>query len=150
MDDIKIEQLPDYQDLINKEVLSQTVWVPGTSAATAGNYGRFLTLKLPIQITRIQEIHEVIGSNGGAVTLDVVVVNNGAAISAGTSLLITPFNLKSTANTLVVKQKRDLSNARTIAPTQTIALKTAGTLTDVAGVCVTIFYQYYAKGSYKQ
>jgi activator of 2-hydroxyglutaryl-CoA dehydratase len=139
----------DYQDLKNKDILSECIFIPGTSAATSANYGRFITLNRPIQIISIQEIHETAGTDGGAVTLDVVVVNDGSAISTGTSLLSSTFNLKSTANTLVRKQKRDLSSARKIEPNQTIALKTSGTLTAVAGVCVTVFYQFYAKGSYK-
>lgn len=149
-DELTLKEEIDYQNLINKDVMSFNVWVPGTSAATSTNYGRFITLKQPIQILRIQEIHETAGSDAGAVTLDVVVVSNGSAISTGTSLLASTFNLKSTADTLVTKQKRDLSSARTIAPTQSIALKTSGTLTAVAGVMVTVFYQFYAKGSYKQ
>lgn len=148
--DIDIEEQIDFQDLTNKDVLSFNVWIPGTSAATSTNYGRFATLKQPIQVLRIQEIHETAGSDAGAVTLDVVVVNNGSAVSTGASLLVTTFNLKSTANTLVTKQKRALTNVRTIAPTQTLALKTSGVLTAVAGVMVTVFYQLYARGSFKQ
>lgn len=148
LEKLNTEQI-DYQDLKNKDLLSETAFVFGTLAATSTNYGRILTLNRPIQIVGIQEIHETAGSDAGAVTLDVVVVDDGSAISTGTSLLATTFNLKSTANTLVRKQKRDLSSARLIEPNQTVALKTSGTLTAVAGVCVTIFYQFYAKGSYK-
>jgi hypothetical protein len=150
MQEINIQQPTDFQELTNKDGQYFTAYVYGASAATSTNYGRFATVRYPIQILRIDEIHETAGTNVGAVTLDVVVVEDGSAISTGTSLLVNEFNLKGTANTLQIKQKRDLSTiVRGINPNQSIALVTTGTLTDVAGVCVTVYYQPYARGSYK-
>lgn len=150
MIDSKIKQSMDFQELTNKDGYYFTVYVGGTAGATSGNYGRFATVRYPIQILRIDEIHEVLGTDAGAVTLDVVVVPNGSAISAGTSLLASTFSLKSTINTLQIKEKRNLSTAvRMVEPNQSLALKTSGTLTAVAGVCVTVYYKPYAKGSYK-
>jgi len=149
MEKQKPKQQIDFQELINKDGYYFTAKVQGTSATTSGNYGIFATVRYPIQIIRIDERHEVAGSDGSAVTLDVVVVNNGSAVSTGASLLASTFNLKATADTLQIKDKRNLSNNRFVEPNQSIALKTSGTLTAVAGVSVTVYYQPYARGSYK-
>ena len=143
------KQLVDFQNIINKDGYYFTAKVQGTSAATSGNYGIFATVRYPIQILRVVERHEVIGSDAGAVTLDVVIVDNGSAISTGTSILASTFDLKGTANTLQIKEKRTLSSTRLVEPNQSLALETSGTLTAVAGVSVTVYYQPYSRGSYK-
>lgn len=142
-----------FEDIQNKDSYIQCITIPGTSAATSTNYGYVLTARqVALEIIGVLEKHETAGSDGGAVTLDVVKVPNGTAISAGTTVLASTFNLKSTANTYVYKQGRDLSTASDIRYLQigeSVALKTSGTLTAVAGVHVCIYYRPAHNGTYR-
>ena len=146
-------KLIEFEDIQNKDSYVQCITIQGTSAATSTNYGYVLTSKsIAYEIIAVGEKHETAGTNAGAVTLDVVKVPDGTAISSGATILATTFNLKSTANTWVLKQGTNLSTARFIRIIQageSIALKTTGTLTDVAGVHVCIFFKPVNNGSYR-
>src|SRR5207244_2390156 len=114
----------------------------GTSAQTSGNYTRFFLPRLPCEIAWVSEIHSVLGTDGGAVTLDVVKVPSGSAVSAGTSLLASTFNLKSTINTPVTKEGTALtstSGGRSFVAGDAIGLLPTGTLTAVQNVHVTAY-----------
>lgn len=92
------------------------------------------------EIVFAAEIHETLGTDGSAVTLDVVKVADGTAVGSGTSLLASTFNLKATVNT---RQSRSLSAGtlatdRIIYAGQTLGLNFAGTMTSVTGVHVTV------------
>lgn len=142
-----------FDQIQNKDSYVQCITIPGTSAATSTNYGYVLTAReIALEIIGVSEKHETAGSSGGAVTLDVVKVLDGSAISTGTTILTTPFNLKSTTNTNVLKRGRDLSTASDIRYLQigeSVALKTAGTLTAVAGVHVCVYYRPAKNGTYR-
>jgi hypothetical protein len=142
-----------FKDIKNKDSYIQTTTIFGTLAATSTNYGYVLTARgIALEILGVSEKHETAGTNGGAVTLDVVKVPDGSAISSGSSILVTQFNLKSTANTNVYKDGRALKTTQDIRYLQigeSIALKTTGTLTDVAGVHVCIYYRPVNNGSYR-
>jgi hypothetical protein len=138
----------EYQDLYNKEGNYITVNIPGTSAATAANYGILFVANYGIEIVSVSERHETAGSDATDV-LDVIKVDKDSAISTGTSILASTFNLKSTINTLVTKQGIGLSSARILKPNQLLALKPSATLTSVAGVHVTIYFKRANYGSYR-
>ena len=85
------------------------------------------------------EIHEVLGTDGSAVTADLVVVADGTIAANGTSLLTSTFNLKATVCT---QQKRSLSagtiaSPRIIYAGQRLAINFGGTMTAVAGLNIT-------------
>lgn len=113
----------------------------GADAATAGNYGIFFIVRHPIEIMRITESHVVAGTNAGAVTLDVKKAGSGVAIASGTTLLSSTFNLKSTANTPVIKEGMDLSSSRVLIEGDRIGLVVSGTLTALSDVHITIYYK---------
>lgn len=142
-------QLLDYREVENKDGFYFTFSLGGALAQTSANYGFIFTARHPIEILRVVEIHETAGSDLGAVTLDIVKTPSGTAIGSGTSVLASTFNLKSTANTPVSKQGTGLSSTRRLKENESLACKTSGTLTDLAGVCVTIYCQNYGRGSYK-
>jgi len=143
-------QLTDFRQLENKDGFYFSITIPGTSAQTAVNFGYIFTARFPIEILRVTEVHETAGTDAGAVTLDVLRVPSGTAIGSGTSILASTFNLKSTAATPVYKQGLNLSSTtRRLKENESLALKTSGTLTALADVCVTIYYQNYGRGSYK-
>lgn len=115
--------------------------VYGTTAQTATNYGIILIARHPIEIMRITETHAVAGSDVGAVTLDVKKAGSGVAIASGTTLLSSTFNLKSTANTPVIKEGMDLSSSRVLIEGDRIGLVVSGTLTALSDVHITIYYK---------
>ena len=92
------------------------------------------------EIVWASEIHEVLGTDGSAVTADIVKVADGTVVGSGTSLLASTFNLKATVTT---QQKRTLSAGtlaadRIIYAGQRIGINFAGTMTAVAGVNITV------------
>ncbi len=99
-------------------------------------------------IVAIIEKHTVACSANG--TLQVVNVPNGSAISAGSNILTTAFDLTSTANTAVNKNPLAFVKTATILKSgDSIALKSAGTLTTLEGVQVTIYYTMANDGRYR-
>lgn len=121
----------------------------GATAQTAANYGIILVARYPIEVLQIVERHEVAGSSGSAVSLDVLNVPSGTAISAGSSMLAVAFNLKSTADTNVVKEGVALNSNRVLEEGAAIGLKTSGTLTALTGVHITIYFQNKGRGNYR-
>lgn len=110
----------------------------GTAAATAGNYGSIFTADRPYQVVEVHEIHEVAGSDGSAVTLDITKDSGTNAPGAGVSVFASgTFNLKGTANTLQTKSAAS-GILGCIVRGQRLGLKDAGTPTAVAGVQVTV------------
>jgi hypothetical protein len=123
--------------------------VYGTTAQTATNYGIIFIARHPIEVMRITESHAVAGSDAGAVTLDVLKAGSGVAIASGITLLSSTFNLKSTANTPVVKEGMDLSSDRVLIEGDRIGLVVAGTLTALSDVHITIYYKEINTGYIK-
>ena len=95
---------------------------------------------------RITETHAVAGSDAGAVTLDVKKAGSGVAIASGITLLSSTFNLKSTANTPIVKEGVNLSSDRILIEGDRIGLVTSGTLTALSDVHITIYYKEINQG----
>ena len=140
----------EFADIQNKDGNEITVSLPGTLSATATNYGVFFIANRPIEITKIKEVHNTAGSDGSAVTLQIEKLTGTTALDSGSTILNTAFNLKGTANTVVSYQGyKDLTINRQLVEGDRLALKDAGTLTNVAGVCVTIYYKYLGNGQYK-
>ncbi|MBT3354810.1 MAG: hypothetical protein HN402_07825 [Candidatus Scalindua sp.] len=136
-------------DITKKDVLHETFTLGGDLSQTAAYFSYVITARKGMEIVAILEKHEVAGSDGAAVTLDVKHVPNGSAISAGTSLLAEEFDLKGTADTVVYKEGVALSSARKLSPYDSVGLETTGTLTSLEGVTVTVFYKPVGKGNYQ-
>lgn len=94
------------------------------------------------EVAEIIERHTAAGNDAGAVTLDVVKCSSGQAAAAGTSVLGSTFDLKSTADTPVKKNLASgLASAlatRTVRAGESLVVVFGGTLTNLAGVCVDI------------
>lgn len=112
------------------------------------------------ELLAVSEIHEVLGTDGSAVAMDVKKVTGTDVAASGTTMLASTFNLKATVATVVTKS---LSNAgltggatptaaqkaaRRIAAGNRIALDFSGTMTAVAGVCVTLWLKRLRRPSY--
>lgn len=115
---------------------------PNAALLTLPNVGLWVA-DADAEIVFASEVHETLGTDGSAVTVDVVKAADGAALSAGTSLLASTFNLKATINTI---QKCTLS-AGTLASSQSgriipagyrLGLNFSGTMTAVTGVNIVV------------
>lgn len=139
----------DYRQLINKDGNEITVNLGGTLSATAANYGVFFIANRPIEIVKVKEVHSTAGSDGSAVTLQLEKLTGTTALDSGSTILNTAFDLKGTANTVVsYSGYKGLNSNRILREGDRLALKDAGTLTNVAGVCVSIYFKYANNGHY--
>lgn len=123
--------------------------LPGTSAATAGNYGTFYTAQTACIVIGFAEVHEVAGTDAGSVTLQLERLQGTEAPGSGDNLLVTAVNLKGAINSvtepaLVRDNYPTLQNNRVfLVPGDRLALKDAGTLTAVAGLSTVTRLQLY-------
>lgn len=119
-----------------------TTKVPGTSAATAANYGVFFVAPYRCVVLSVREVHGTAGTDGGAVTLNVEKLLPGVALNSGSELLPTPFSLKTTAAYSQAGTLTPTLSTRQLAVGDRLALRDAGTLTAVADVCVIMEITY--------
>jgi hypothetical protein len=138
-------------DILPRRIMVNA-FVPGTSAATAGNYGVFFTADSPItqidssaagtekvyEVVSVKERHETAGSDAGAVTLMLKKVPSGTAKGFGTDMLSAGINLKATADTIQTGALSATTANLRLAPGDSLALVTTGTLTALVGVHVQV------------
>lgn len=112
----------------NAGAVDSVLWVPDTT----------------YELVYAAESHITAGSDAGAVTGDVKKSASGTAITAGTSLLASTFNLKSTASTPVIKKVGNGGLAarptRYVNSGQQVGLDFTGTLTAYAGGAFTLVF----------
>ena len=116
--------------------------IPGTSAATAVNYGVIFMALNPCFVRAVYEFHETKGTDAGSVGLNVEKLTGTTAPDSGTTILTSNLDLKGNNNTeqqgaLVVSR-----STRTLAKGDRLCLKDSGTLTAVAGVIVILELEY--------
>ena len=95
------------------------------------------------EVVEVNERHTTAGSNGGAVTMNLVKAADAVAVAGATTLLQSEFDMKSTVDTLVRKTTANsglvtAQATRTLTGGQALGLDFTGTLTALAGVVVTI------------
>lgn len=137
-----------WEDIERKDGLLTSITLYGTAPATAANYEAFFTAPRPLEILWASESHRVLGTDAGAVTLNLEILDSGEALGAGDLVLSTAWNLKSTINTPVTKQGTDFTTTRVLKQGQRLALLDTGTLTAVAGLTVTIYFKSANRGDY--
>lgn len=135
-----------YEDILNKDMLPITVSLFGTSAATAANYGVFFIAQRPYEVMEISEAHTTAGSSADA-ALNIERLQGTEALDAGDAICVAAFELDGTADTVVTKKSTALQN-RVLSIGDRLALDDAGTLTNVAGVTVSILLKPF-KGDYR-
>lgn len=131
----------NYLDLYQKKLWVHHT-VVGSDAATAANYGVFLIVPAACLVTKVQEVHQALGSDGGAVTLNVEKLTSGVAPDSGSVLLPTAFDLKASVNVVRTGTLTTTAATRTLARGDRLALKDAGTLTAVSNVTVLVELQF--------
>ena len=95
------------------------------------------------EVVDVAESHITKGSDGGAVTLDLKKAASGTAVTSGTSVLASTFDLKSDNNTPVRKTVANggvhqTKLTRTITKGQQLGVDFTGTVTAVAGMALTL------------
>lgn len=95
------------------------------------------------ELLMVQEVHSVLGTDAGAVTIDVMKATGTTAPGSGTSVLASTFNAKGTINTVLTRSKATATLAaqatRTFAPGDRVCVVFTGVLTALAGVAVSIY-----------
>lgn len=100
------------------------------------------------ELVQVDEVHNVAGTDAGAVTLDVKKATGTTAIASGTSMLASTFNLKSTACTVVRKTLSlpttttglsTTADNRKLARDNRLGLDFTGTTTALVGVLVQVW-----------
>lgn len=119
--------------------------LPGTSAATAANYGVFFIAIRKCVVKQVYEFHTTKGTDASAVTLNIEKLTGTQAPDAGVTLLSTAFDLKGNINARQVGALVALRSSLTLKPGDRLCLKDAGTLTAVAGVIVGLEIEYLIK-----
>ena len=132
--------------------LAVTVWLrphTGASIATAAYHanGDIATSTMYLNVIPGQVIRAVsmrwgtAGTNGSAVTADITKDVSTNAPGAGTSILTAAQSVKGTANTPVYPALAASTATLTMALGDRLALKMTGTLTALADLVVTVFFQ---------
>ncbi len=112
--------------------------IQGTAAATAANYGVFFIVPAACVLTKVQEVHQTLGTDAGAVTLDIEKLTGTQALDAGVAMLASTFSLKATINTVVTGTLSATLTSRSLVAGDRLAMKDAGVLTAVANVTVMV------------
>lgn len=108
--------------------------------ATPGDKSVFIAPS-NLVVKRIDYTHGTAGSDGGAVTLQVVKMTGTQAPSAGAAMLATAFNCKGTALTVQGGALTGTAANLLLNAGDRIGLDYTGTLTALAGVHLTIVYE---------
>lgn len=122
---------------------------PNAALLTAPDVALFVVDTGYFTCMSVVEVHETLGTDGGAVTADMKKATGTQAVNAGTSFLAATFNLKATINTLV---KKNQSNggflataagiaARTIGPGERHGIDFTGVMTALTGVNITAWWK---------
>lgn len=135
----KIEPSPQirYPDIIDP-YFTVMVNIEDTRAATAANYGSFFIAPFSCEVIEVWESHRVLGTDAGAVTLDIEKLTSGQALDGGVSVLGSTFNLKATINTPQRAKASTTAIQRFLKSGDRLALDDTGVLTAVADVVVTV------------
>lgn len=91
-------------------------------------------------VSRIDEVHSTLGTNGSAVTVDVKKCTGTQAAASGTTLLSAVFSLKTAINTVQNGALTATAADLRLAPGNRLAVDFTGTLTAVAGVVVVVLF----------
>lgn len=125
-----------------KDIYQKKIWVPhtivSTNAATAANYGVFFIAPQACLISNFYEVHQALGTDGGAVTVTLEKLTTGVAPDSGAVALETALSLKTTINTVQTGTITRTSANRTLAKGDRLCLKDAGVLTSVSNVTVLV------------
>src|SRR3990167_1444113 len=134
----------------NKDGFTATNVLFGIQGSTAGNYGAFFVVPVKCEVIRIDEVHEVKGSDGSAVELDIERLRGTENTAQGDLLLTTPFNLKATEATVYNGTLTATKSFRVLEVGNRIGFRLNCTPTAVRGVVVTVYLVPLGQGHYRK
>lgn len=115
----------------------RVISVPIASATEAVDQNVFVADKA-YTVTAVQEVHSTAGTDAGTVTAALMKCTGTQAASAGVAVTTAPFNLKSTANTVVTATLTATAANKTLAAGDRLSLDFTGVQTALTGAVVTI------------
>jgi len=111
----------------------------GLDAATNTNYGVFWIAPFNCTVTGVTEVHQTLGTDGSAVTLQIEKLTGTEALDAGVATLTsTGFDLKATINTIQTGTLTATLADRRLVKDDRLAMDDNGTLTAVANVTIIV------------
>lgn len=120
---------------ISAKKLYLPVILENTTPATAASYGVFFIAPFSCYLSSVRLAFQVTSTSG---TLDIEKLTGTQALDAGIPMLYTPILMSGTANTVVKGRLSDTPSSLQLLAGDRIALKDAGTLTNLVGLCVII------------
>ena len=127
----------NYSDIYQKKLYIHHT-IQGISAATAGYYGVFYVIPAACVLTGFKEVHQTLGTDAGAVTLQLEKLTGTQALDAGVAMLATALSLKATVNSVQTATLTGTLADRSLVAGDRLALDDSGTLTAVANVTVMV------------
>lgn len=124
-----------FNDFLTFEV---SAFVPGANAETSTLYPIFFVANTQCFLLEAKCVFSAAG--GASAKVDVEKMTSGVARGSGGSMLKTKFDLTAAANTVISTLASTSIAYAQLAPTDYIALKTSGTLTNARDVCVTLLF----------
>lgn len=118
------------------------VRLPGTSGATAANYGHCFIAVAPCFVRAVKEVHGTAGTDASSVTVTLEKLTGTTAPGSGSAMLATTFNMKGVANTVQTGTFDADRTKRTLSAGDRMALKLSGTPTALADVVIIIEVEY--------
>ena len=115
-----------------------TETLQGAAAATAANYGKFFIATHKCVVKAISEVHTTKGTNGSDVTLTVERLQGTETSGNGDALLASTLNLKGDDETVQTGTLTTTSANLILSAGDRLNLIDTGTLTSLAGVCVSV------------
>lgn len=110
----------------------------GADAATAANYGVFWIVPFECNVTEVREVHQTLGTDAGAVNLNIEKLTGTQALDNGVDVLASTIDLKGTINTVVTGTLTTTVADKRLTRGDRLAMNDTGTLTAVANVTVVI------------
>jgi hypothetical protein len=118
----------------------------GADGATAANYDQVWTCRHPMEILRVTAAWSVASTSG---TLQLEKLTGTTAPGSGLTILTTAISTAGTANTPVTRETSGLTSNRQFMEGDRLAFIDGGTLTNLAGLHVTLYCKFLGKGDYR-
>lgn len=141
----ELQNQVQYANVLRKGGFAVTMQLIGAEPVTAANYDVFFIAPRPVEILWISESHRVASTSG---TLNLEILDSGEALDAGDLVLATAFSTSGTANTPIIKSGTDFTKNRILKEGQRLAAVDAGTLTNSAGLILTVYFKFANKGDF--
>lgn len=132
-------------DIFNKDQFNIPITLPGTTPATAANYGLFFIAHVPCELTAVALRYGTASTSG---TLQIEKLTGTQALDGGTVLLSSTISMSAAANTTYFGTLTGTVLDLQLARGEALALKDGGTLTSLENLNITVRMKPLGKGHY--